>query len=598
MEIKLAKTAGFCMGVKRAVDMVLDIAQHKGDEKIYTYGPLIHNPQTVELLKKRGILPVTDLSDIKEGTIIIRAHGVSPQERKTLQKRGLKIIDATCPRVGRVQALIKKHAAKGYAVLIVGDKEHPEVDGLLGYSSGQGIVIGRLEDVEALPTLEHVCVVAQTTQNSEDYAAIIDRVRARFPDVVVFNTICDSTEKRQSEIRDLASEMDAVFIVGGKNSANTRRLAQISSARGIPTFHIETAEELNDIPIDAYEKIGVSAGASTPNWIIERVVDHITGRLVKKRRTLIQFLINLWLLAVRTDVYSALGAGCLTVASAFLQRESLNPIAVLMAAAYVFSVHTLNRLIDREATPFRGSFREESYLKHEKAFAVVAVLCMFVSLLSAYRIGLRPFVVLSLISVAGALYNTRIFPKGWRIRRFKDLPGTKNLFMAFAWALVVAVVPHVDVAFAVRPSMVIAFLFTFSVVFVRSALSDLTDIQSDRLMGRETIPVVIGEEWTRQLVEGFSLALFLLLALSFPLGWTSSVSFALLACVFYMWICFELCDRKAAFSAAILNGFLETNYVLAGFATVAWFVFRALFLLGGPLWGAASDPWPAKSFMT
>ncbi len=582
MEIKLARTAGFCMGVKRAVDMVLDIAQHKGDEKIYTYGPLIHNPQTVDLLKKRGIVPVTDLSDIKEGTIIIRAHGVSPQERKALQNKGLKIIDATCPRVGRVQALIKKHAAKGYAVLIVGDKEHPEVDGLLGYSSGQGIVIGRLEDVEALPTLEHVCVVAQTTQNSEDYAAIIDRVRARFPDVVVFNTICDSTEKRQSEIRDLASEMDAVFIVGGKNSANTRRLAQISSARGIPTFHIETAEELNDIPIDAYEKIGVSAGASTPNWIIERVVDHITGRLVKKKRTPIQFLVNFWLLAVRTDVYSALGAGCLAVASAFLQRESLNPLAVLMAAAYVFSVHTLNRLIDREATPFRGSFREESYLKHEKTFAAVAVLCMFVSLLSAYRIGLRPFVVLSLISIAGALYNTRIFPKGWRIRRLKDLPGTKNLFMAFAWALVVAVVPQVDVAFAVSPSMIVAFLFTFAVVFVRSALSDLTDIQSDRLMGRETIPVVIGEERTRQLVEGFSLVLFLMLTLSFPLGWTSSVSFALLACVFYLWICFELCDRKAAFSAAVLNGFLETNYVLAGFATVVWFVFRALFLFGGP----------------
>jgi (E)-4-hydroxy-3-methyl-but-2-enyl pyrophosphate reductase len=579
MEIKLARTAGFCMGVKRAVDMVLDIAQHKGEEKMYTYGPLIHNPQTVELLKKRGIIPVTDLSDVEEGTIIIRAHGISPQERKVLQDKGLKIIDATCPRVGRVQAIIKKHAARGYAVLIVGDREHPEVDGLLGYSSGHGLVIGQLEDVEALPALEHVCVVAQTTQSSEEYAAIISRVKEKFPDVVVFDTICDSTEKRQSEIRDLASEMDAIFIVGGKNSANTRRLAQISTARGIPTFHVETAEELDRIPIDAYEKIGVSAGASTPNWIIERVVDHITGRLSQKRRTLKQRLINIWLLMVRTDIYSALGAGCLAIASAFLQRESLNPIAVLMASAYVFSVHTLNRLIDRESTPVKGSFREESYLKHEKAFTVVSIFCMFISLLSAYLIGLEPFLVLSLISIVGALYNTRIFPKSWRFRKLKDLPGTKNSFMAVAWAIVVAVVPQVDVDLVVKPAMMVAFLFTFSVVFVRSALSDLMDIQSDRLMGRETIPVVIGEERTRRLMEGLSLFLFLLLAVSFPLGWTSTVSFALLACVFYMWICFELCDRKTAFSAAVLNGFLETNYVLAGLVATVWFVFRALFLL-------------------
>ena len=580
MEIKLASTAGFCMGVKRAVDMVLDIAQHKGDEKIYTYGPLIHNPQTVELLKKRGIVPVTDLSDVEEGTIIIRAHGISPQERKLLQGRGLKIIDATCPRVGRVQAIIKKHAARGYTVLIVGDREHPEVDGLLGYSSGHGLVIGRLEDVEALPALEHVCVVAQTTQSSEAYADIINRVREKFPDVVVFDTICDSTEKRQSEIKDLASEMDAIFIVGGKNSANTRRLAQISTAKGIPTFHIETAEELDRIPIDAYEKIGVSAGASTPNWIIERVVDHITGGWSQKKKTLKQLLINVWLLTVRTDIYSALGAGCLAVASAFLQRESLNPIAVLMASAYVFSVHTLNRLIDRESTPFRGSFREESYLRHEKAFTVVAIFCMFVSLLLAYLIGLVPFLVLSFISIAGALYNTRIFPKSWRFRRLKDLPGTKNVFMAMAWAFVVAVVPQVDVDLVVKPAMAVAFLFTFSVVIVRSALSDIMDIQSDRLMGRETIPVVIGEERTKRLMKGLSLFLFLLLMLSFPLGWTSTVSFALLACVFYMWICFELCDSKAAFSAAVLNGFLETNYILAGLMAVIWFVFRALFLLG------------------
>jgi 4-hydroxybenzoate polyprenyltransferase len=227
-----------------------------------------------------------------------------------------------------------------------------------------------------------------------------------------------------------------------------------------------------------------------------------------------------------------------------------------------------------------GSFREESYLRHKKAFTIAAVFCMFVSLLLAYLNGLEPFLVLSLISIAGALYNTRIFPKSWRFRKLKDLPGTKNTFMAMAWALVVAVVPQVDVDLVIKPAMVVAFLFTFSVVFARSALSDLMDIQSDRLMGRETIPVVIGEERTRRLMEGLSFFLFLMLVLSFPLGWTSTVSFALLACVFYLWICLELCDRKAAFSAAVLNGFLETNYILAGLVAMLWFVFRTLFHSG------------------
>jgi (E)-4-hydroxy-3-methyl-but-2-enyl pyrophosphate reductase len=145
IEIRLAETAGFCMGVRRAVDMVLDLAQHKGDRKIYTYGPLIHNPQTVELLKKRGIVPVASLDEIGAagpGTrIIIRAHGISPQERRRIKERGFRILDATCPRVGRVQAIIKKHAARDFTVLIVGDEEHPEVNGLLGYTAGRGIVI-------------------------------------------------------------------------------------------------------------------------------------------------------------------------------------------------------------------------------------------------------------------------------------------------------------------------------------------------------------------------------------------------------------------------------------------------------------------------
>jgi 4-hydroxy-3-methylbut-2-enyl diphosphate reductase len=571
IEIRLAETAGFCMGVRRAVDMVLDMAQHKGDRRIYTYGPLIHNPQTVELLRRRGIVPMTDLEGIEEGaTVIIRAHGISPQERAALKRRGVAIIDATCPKVGRVQSVIKKHAAQNYRIVIVGDADHPEVDGLLGYADDAGIVVSSLEDVERLPAMEKVCVVAQTTQGLDEYQAIVGRIRARVPETVVFDTICDSTEKRQAEIKELACAMDAVFIVGGRNSANTQRLAQISESMGTPTFHIETADEIRGLPLGKYSRIGISAGASTPNWIIERVVDTVqNARLGADARG---WLVNLWLTSVGTDVYAALGAACLALAAQYLQGVSFSIVQLLMAASYVFSVHTLNRFVDREVSGLRGTFREEAYAKHSRAYIVAAFAAMLLSLGLAYLIGLVPWLMLAIITFVGALYNMRVFPKGWRFRRLRDLPGTKNLFMAAAWALVIAVIPYVEWPVEISEDMAVAFLFIFAIVFVRSSLSDLIEIQSDRLLGRETIPVVIGEEKTLKLLNGISLAMALLLVLSYPLKWTTSLSFMLFPCVFYMWICFELCDRKTALSAAVINGLLETNYILAGLCTVGWLV--------------------------
>jgi 4-hydroxy-3-methylbut-2-enyl diphosphate reductase len=571
IEIRLAGTAGFCMGVRRAVDMVLDLAQHKGDRRIYTYGPLIHNPQTVELLRKRGIIPMTDLEGIERGaTVIIRAHGVSPQERETLKKKGVMIIDATCPKVGRVQSVIKKHAAQDYRIVIVGDAEHPEVNGLLGYSDGRGIVVSSPEEVDRLPDMEKVCVVAQTTQSLDEYRAVVEKIRGRVPETVVFDTVCDSTEKRQAEIKELACAMDAVFIVGGRNSANTRRLAQIAESMGTPTFHIETAEEIRGVELGKYNRIGISAGASTPNWIIERAVDTIrNARLGADARG---WFVTLWLASVRTDIYSALGAACLALAAQYLQGVSISILQLLMASFYVFSVHTLNRFVDRDVSGLRGTFREEAYARHARVYVVAAFLSMLISLGLACMIGPVPWLMLAVVTLVGALYNMRIFPRGWRFRRLRDLPGTKNFFMASAWALVIAVIPYVGWPLDVSADMVVAALFIFSVVFVRSSLSDLIEIQSDRLLGRETIPVVIGEARTRRLLDAISLFLALLLVLSYPLKWTTSLSFTLLSCVYYMWICFELCDRRTALSAAVINGLLETNYILAGLCTMGWLI--------------------------
>ena len=572
MGVKLAKTAGFCMGVKRAVDMVIDMARQKGREIIYTYGPLIHNPQTVELLRKRGIVPIGSLDEIDctpaGAVMVVRAHGISPAERQKIKEKGFRIIDATCPKVAHVQTIIRKHAAAGFTVLIAGDREHPEVNGLLGFAGEAGIILGCPEEVERLLELAKVCVVAQTTQNMDEYAAIVRSIRKRFPDAVVFDTICDSTEKRQTEIKALAAGTDAVFVVGGRNSANTRRLAELAKLQGKPAFHIETADELQRIDIEPYRRIGVSAGASTPNWIIDRVADHLTGRQGKKEE-LLRHLFRIWVFAVRTDIYSAAGAGCLSLTAMLLQGLRVNPLHILTASLYVYSMHVLNRFINRKASSI-SSFREESYLLHERIYVTVAVVSMILALGASLIAGRAPFILLFVISLSGVLYNTNLLPSGWRFQSLKDIPGSKNIATAVAWGAVAALLPRLETGFAPAPGLAVAFFFTVALVFIRSALSDILGIQSDRLIGRETIPVLIGEDRTLLLLQGISGLLFVLLLAASPAGWTTPLSFVLLSSVFYIWICFKLYDRRSGFSGVVMEGLLESSYIVAGVSTLLW----------------------------
>jgi (E)-4-hydroxy-3-methyl-but-2-enyl pyrophosphate reductase len=574
MNVKLAKTAGFCMGVKRAVDMVIDMARQKGREIIYTYGPLIHNPQTVELLRKRGIIPVGSLNEIDctpaGAMMVVRAHGISPSERDKIKEKGFQIIDATCPKVAHVQAIIRKHAAAGFTVLIVGNREHPEVNSLLGFAGEAGIILSTPEEVENLPELAKVCVVAQTTQNIDEYAIITRGIRKRFPDAVVFNTICDSTEKRQTEIKALAAGTDAVFVVGGLNSANTRRLAELAKLQGKPAFHIETADELERIDIESYRRIGVSAGASTPNWIIDRVADHLTGRQGKKEE-LLRHLFRIWVFAVRTDIYSAAGAGCLSLTAMLLQGLRVNPLYILTASLYVYSMHVLNRFINRKASSI-SSFREESYLLHERIYVTLAVVSMILALGASLIAGRAPFILLFVISLSGVLYNTNLLPSGWRFQSLKDIPGSKNIATAVAWGAVAALLPRLETGLAPAPGLAVAFFFTAALVFIRSALSDILGIQSDRLIGRETIPVLIGEGRTFLLLQGISGLLFVLLLAASLAGWTTPLSFVLLSSVFYIWICFKLYDRRSAISGVVMEGLLESSYIVAGVSALLWLI--------------------------
>jgi 4-hydroxy-3-methylbut-2-enyl diphosphate reductase len=231
---------------------------------------MIHNAALMQALRKEGIEETSEPDKLTGGTLLVRAHGISPERRRALMRLPVKLADATCPDVAHIQGTIRKHARKGYAVIIFGDVGHAEVVGLLGFADNGGWVVSSPGEVAGLPDLDHVCLVSQSTQLPASYAAVATAVRGRFPHAVLLDTICESTKKRQSELEELATGVDAIVVVGDTNSANTGRLVEL--ARSLrPTFAVQSAMEINPQAFRSYRSVAVTAGASTPDFILNSV---------------------------------------------------------------------------------------------------------------------------------------------------------------------------------------------------------------------------------------------------------------------------------------------------------------------------------------
>ncbi|NLY52681.1 MAG: bifunctional 4-hydroxy-3-methylbut-2-enyl diphosphate reductase/30S ribosomal protein S1 [Firmicutes bacterium] len=276
MIVELADNAGFCFGVKRAIETAIKTAEENKGVSIHTLGPLIHSPQTVARLSGLGIQVADKIEDIDSGVVIIRSHGVPPQTIERARGKGLQVVNATCPFVVRAMTWAAQLREDGYQVVIVGDREHPEVIAILGATDNTGIVVGTPEEAAALPTCEAYGVVAQTTQSLSNFRACIAELVGKAREVKFYDTICTATARRQQAARELASRVDVMLVVGGRNSANTTRLAQICQESGARTYHIETADEIEPSWFRPGDKVGVTAGASTPNWLIEEVVQRMT----------------------------------------------------------------------------------------------------------------------------------------------------------------------------------------------------------------------------------------------------------------------------------------------------------------------------------
>ncbi|UCD88135.1 MAG: 4-hydroxy-3-methylbut-2-enyl diphosphate reductase [Desulfobacterales bacterium] len=572
MKLKLAKTAGFCMGVRRAVEMVLDAANRQ-QGPIYTCGPLIHNPQVLEILAEKGVTVLHDIPGGKHGSVVIRAHGVPPQARQALAHDGYAIIDATCPRVIKVQTIIRKYAKEGYVAIIVGDKDHPEVVGLLGYAGGKGHVISHPDDLDEIPPVERAIVVAQTTQDGHLFDHIARTIKERFPHFKVFNTICDSTVKRQTEIREMAESVDAVVVVGGLDSGNTRRLAQVVEQEGVRAFHIESEAEIDFKAIEPLDSVGITAGASTPNWVIKNVYRTLEALPHQKRRwRLAVFRIRRWLLL--SNLYLAVGAGCLSYACALLSGIRPGLASALMAVCYVLSMHILNNFIGREAVRYNDPDRASFYDFNRLILLTLAIVSGGVGLFMAFIQGPVPFLVLCIISLLGVLYKVKIIPGrlkvGKKIQRISDIPGSKTVLIAVAWGIVTAALPHLSVSLKITPTMLFVSLWASVMAFVRTAFFDVLDMQGDRIVGQESLPIVLGERKTFRILEQL-LVIFLVALIFAPMmHLATTLAYGMLLSVFYMAAILVAFRRHWAVPGFRFEFLVETLFVFTAIVSGLW----------------------------
>ena len=282
IEVILAKSAGFCFGVHRAVDTVYE---RTDKENVYTYGPIIHNEEVVKDLESKGVRAISDVDEIEgmndNATVIIRSHGVSKNVYDSIKAKKYEIVDATCPFVLKIHRIVEEESAKGKQIIIIGNEKHPEVEGIMGWSHSPVLVIDTVEKAKnmQLDNKKEVVIVSQTTFNYNKFKELVEIINKKGYDIIVLNTICNATEERQTEAAKIARDVDAMIVIGGRNSSNTQKLFEICKNECNNTYYIQTVKDLDITCFESIDSVGITAGASTPNKIIEEVQKNVRNEL-------------------------------------------------------------------------------------------------------------------------------------------------------------------------------------------------------------------------------------------------------------------------------------------------------------------------------
>jgi 4-hydroxy-3-methylbut-2-enyl diphosphate reductase len=561
------------MGVRRAMELVLtEVNRKKGP--LFTFGPLIHNNQVLDLLASKGVKAIDDLRGLTNGAIVIRAHGIPPETRKEIRDTGLKVIDATCPKVAKVQALLRYHTKKGSTAVIVGNRGHAEVVGLLGYCKTPAHVIETKEDVLSLPNLEQVVVVAQTTQNVKNYSEVAKAIKERFPSAQVLNTICNATLNRQMEIRSFAGQVDATVVVGGFHSGNTLRLVQVSRESNTPTFHVETEKDLDKNMLSGMKVIGVTAGASTPNWMIKKVVSEIEGIRGKTEGAVSHWLKRFFKFLLANKVGVSLGAFCLSYATAILVERAAGLTFPFLAFLYIYAMHVLHRFLDRGASAYNDPERAAFLIKHRLFLIISGVVAVLSAVLISYLIGIKTFIALCGLSLIGLAYSLPLVPEKARHRysyyKIKDIPGSRSLSESLAWVAIVAVLPLLEADHIAWTAALISSITVFTMSYVRSTMFDMFDVQGDLIVGTETLPISLGKRKTLLILKAVLVVACLFLLLCPFLGLVGRFSYVLLAPVITLLFCLLAYERRWVYPGFVLEAMVEGNFLIAGLLALIW----------------------------
>ncbi len=570
MKIVTAKKAGFCMGVKRALEMVLDRARREEKKRILTYGPLIHNPQVVGLLSSKRISSTRDREEFSPGDIcFISAHGISPRVRQELKETGARICDASCPDVLKVQGTIRKYARQGYSTVIFGDRGHSEVEGLLGFTEGRGLVVSSPEEAAKIPRSERVCLVSQTTQNLEDYRAVAAEVRVRCPGALVFETICASTLDRQREVIEMVKRVDALVVVGGKNSANTARLSRIAAGQ-VPVFQVETASDLNRGELGKYPRVGITAGASTPSWLIQEVIEQLQDWSWEKRNRLLNIFYRAFAAAVKSNVFIALGGSSLTFAAMKLLRLPLRLSAILLSFFLVLAVYNLNIFADRTAILLTQPARHRFFLSHQGKLYFLSAFSLVAAFYLATRLGLDALILTLFTLLSSLAYSVTFLPGRFPGGRLKNLTGLKEFLSSLGWGLMTVLIPVFSTTGS-SPGIIstaVVFLLVFSILFVRSVLFAIRDLDGDRLVGRETIPVVLGVAGTKRLLFALMALVVGVLILAAAQSWITPVGYRFPVVIAYGGLYLLLYHKRLVYQGFLHEMLVDSQLLLAGVISI------------------------------
>ena len=456
----------------------------------------------------------------------------------------------------------------------MGDEDHAEVRGLVGYSNTPVHVVQGVEGVALLPQLENVFVVAQTTQNEEIYLDVVKALKNRYHDLRVFDTICNATHLRQLEVRSFAGQVEAVVVVGGYHSGNTQRLCEVSKAAGIPTFHVETEKDLDKQTLQGMKTIGLTAGASTPNWMIKNVGKEIEKIRGRRESSFLRLAKEALRFVVLSNVAVASGAFSFAYAASVLSNRQPNLIYPLLTFLYIYAMYVFNRFLDKGASAYNDPERAAFLKKNKPLLITMGVAAISTALVFSFRIGFSTFLTLSGFSLLGIVYSIPLVPQSIRDKtpysKIKDIPGSRTLSEALAWAAVIGVLPLLTADKIVWSAATTCIIIVFLISYTRSALFDIFQVQGDLIVGSETLPITLGEKKTLILLKFIILASALLLAGAPLLGLLGPFSFLILVPLLTLFLCLFAYEKSWLYPGIRFEALVETNFFLAGFLALIW----------------------------